>query len=612
MQSIDPLSLVRPDLRTLENYVGVKPLEVIAEEIGVDVDEIVKLDANENLFGALPEIVQQIAAANHHIYPDPSQTLLRRDIAQYMGVDESMVVAGAGSDDLIDLLIRLARPGPILISTPTFGMYSFLAKISQSPILDIPRGPPPLFALDTSGILQAIEEHQVSIVFLVSPNNPTGNLIPNDEIDKICKAQCLVVVDEAYAEFSGASAVSLLSKYSNLVILRTFSKWAGLAGLRAGFAVAHRSITNIMMGIKQPYNINTAADVACRAALSLRPVIQKQIDAINEEKEYLRAKLAKYKGIYPLESSANFFLCHVHDAPFSAGQLRVYLRRLGVLIRFFEKPAFMSDFIRVSAGRRADSTAFLRCLDIIYSTSIINSTQLRRCLPIKGILFDMDGVLADESTSYREAMILTAQSFGVTITPTDISDAKASGFSNNDWICTQQMLSARNVSVSLDEVTSRFERFYQGDADTPGLWQQETLIPKVSLIRFLASQVPLAIVTGRPRADAIRFLTHYRIVSFFSTIVCMEDAPSKPDPAPVNLALSSCNLTSMRGHVLMVGDTPNDAIAARGAGIVPLGILAPKEKGSDAMPASLRAAGVENILTDLDELRLLFLSSSTH
>lgn len=132
----------------------------------------------------------------------------------------------------------------------------------------------------------------------------------------------------------------------------------------------------------------------------------------SEEKEYLRAKLAEYKGLFPLESSANFFLCHVRDAPFSAGQLRMYLRRMGVLIRFFEKPAFMSDFIRVSAGRRADSLAFLRCLDMIYSTSVIKSTELRKCLPVKGILFDMDGVLADESTSYREAMILTAKSFG--------------------------------------------------------------------------------------------------------------------------------------------------------------------------------------------------------
>lgn len=148
----------------------------------------------------------------------------------------------------------------------------------------------------------------------------------------------------------------------------------------------------------------------------------------------------------------------------------------------------------------------------------------------------------------------------MSITGEDISNAKAGGASNNDWICTQQILETHGVKAPLDEVTKRFEEFYQGTDHTTGLWQTETLIPRKSLLRFLASQVPLAIVTGRPRADAVRFLKFHGIFELFQTLVCMEDAPSKPDPAPVNLALSNCSLDSVKSSIIMVGDTPNDAL----------------------------------------------------
>jgi histidinol-phosphate aminotransferase len=429
-QPFDPLDLVRPDLRAMEKYVGVLPLEVVAAEIGVGLDEIVKLDANENLYGVLPEILREIGSANHHIYPDPSQTFLRRDLAAYMNVSDSMIVAGAGSDDLIDIVIRLVRPGPVLISTPTFGMYSFLSNIAQLPVIDVPRGPPPTFFLDIPEIVSAIRQRKVSVVFLVSPNNPTGTLVSNEEVETICQERTLVVVDEAYAEFSGVSAASLVTRFPNLIILRTFSKWSGLAGLRAGFAVASEAIANVMMSIKQPYNINVAADVACRAALAHRVTIQTQIDAIvyvrirnsyifhltyspfSLEREYLRAKLAQFDGLSPLESASNFFLCKVQNAPFTAKQLRLYLRRLGVLIRYFEKPAFMSDFIRISAGRRRDSDELLRCVNLIYTSALLSNPIASRLKAISAVFFDMDGVLADESSSYRSAIILTARSYG--------------------------------------------------------------------------------------------------------------------------------------------------------------------------------------------------------
>jgi len=153
--SVNPLQFVREDLRTFDKYVGVKPLEVIAEEIGLDLSEIVKLDANENLYGPPPQVFEAISKSFLHIYPDPSQLFLRRDLAEYIGrgLDENWVVGGSGSDDMIDIIMRFVRPGPVIISTPTFGMYTYLAKITKLPVVDVPRAEFPSFALDIPKII---------------------------------------------------------------------------------------------------------------------------------------------------------------------------------------------------------------------------------------------------------------------------------------------------------------------------------------------------------------------------------------------------------------------------------------------------------------------------
>lgn len=176
------LHLLRPDLAHLEEYKPVKPLDVLAEEIGIPAHQLIKLDANENLYGPAPEVLEALKNAPHHIYPDPGQQHLRAQLAKLNHCKPAQIVAGAGSDDLLDIVLRLVDPEVVVSCPPTFGMYSFLGKIQKAKIAEVPRTAAPAFAVDTARMVQELKQLKANktraLVFLASPNNPTGNLIP--------------------------------------------------------------------------------------------------------------------------------------------------------------------------------------------------------------------------------------------------------------------------------------------------------------------------------------------------------------------------------------------------------------------------------------------------
>jgi HAD superfamily hydrolase (TIGR01548 family) len=221
----------------------------------------------------------------------------------------------------------------------------------------------------------------------------------------------------------------------------------------------------------------------------------------------------------------------------------------------------------------------------------------RTVLKPEALLFDLDGVIADESVSYRRAIIETAATFGVELEMAEVNAAKAGDDANNDWELTRRLLADHGVEAGLDDVTSRFEVIYQGTDEVPGLHRHERLLVGPGLLRDLAEKLPLAIVTGRPQGDADRFLDAHGIRDFFSAVVVLDDAPSKPDPVPVRLALERLGLR----HAWMVGDVPDDLRAARGASVLPVGIVAPGDDPDIARPA-LAAAGAARILDTLDQL----------
>ena len=352
----DPLRFVRPDFDQLETYTPVKPLDVLAREIGVPVDRLVKLDANENLYGPIPEIIEAIGRADFHIYPDPGQTALREAIAGYTGLRPDQVVAGSGADDLIDIIIRLVRPHAVVTASPTFGMYGFLAKIDGARVVEVPRDAD--FGVDMAGIASAVVAG-ATMVFLASPNNPTGNVLDNAAVERLCGLDALIVLDEAYAEFSETTAIPLLERFSNLVILRTFSKWAGLAGLRVGYSLSHPALASKMMAIKQPYNVSVAADAAARAAIEHKGTIFETVKCLVAERDRMVAAVAGTGWLKPYPSRSNFVLFQVERG--CAKDVAASLRRRGVLVRYYDRPD-LANCIRISAGRPEDTDRLVEAL----------------------------------------------------------------------------------------------------------------------------------------------------------------------------------------------------------------------------------------------------------
>ncbi|EDQ84329.1 uncharacterized protein MONBRDRAFT_39309 [Monosiga brevicollis MX1] len=302
------------------SYNGVEPLETIAKEIGLPVEQLIKLNANENVYG-LPEAVQQaVANAEHHVYPDPAQVQLRAAVAKLLEVQPENICCGAGSDDILDIVIRMNQPKAMVTSIPTFGMYKFLGSVANVPVVNVKRKDD--FTLDMDAIIAAIRD--------------------NEE-------DALIVMDEAYAEFCDSTSMSLFGTYPNLLVARTFSKWAGLAGLRLGYCVADAELIKVMMAIKQPYNVNTAADAAGLAALEHRDTILKTVAILRAEKDRLYTELTKVDWLRPVPSDANFVLVEVQRLP----------------AQTLYQGGDLSNYVRISAGKPEQMDAVLAAIKAI-------------------------------------------------------------------------------------------------------------------------------------------------------------------------------------------------------------------------------------------------------
>lgn len=525
------------------------------------------LDANE-----APAPVASLAGDGVHRYP--SARRLEARLAASLGLDPAAVLVTAGADDALERAVRsVCAPGrTAVLTTPSFEMLSRYVRLAGAEPVELEwwRGEYPVEAACSAA------DPAPALVAVVSPNNPTGAVISRHGLEALARRlpSSLVLLDHAYAEFADDDLTGVALSHPNVLVFRTFSKAWGAAGLRVGWVAGDPRVVGWLRALGQPYSVAAPSLAAVERLLETDPAPPAgRLERVRSERGRLARLLAEL-DVEALPSEGNFVLARFPDAAF----VRAGLAALGIAVRGWPDRTDLRDWLRITVP--GDDGLWRRL-----------EHTLRTVLDPDALLLDMDGVVADVSGSYRAAIVATAASFGVELSPADVARGKAAGDATNDWRLTRRLLAERGVERPLEEVTDRFEKLYQGAASRPGLRRHERPLLDRETLERLGARRPLAIVTGRPRADAERFLAEHGVADLFAAVVTMEDAPSKPDPAPVRLALERLGAH----HAWMLGDTPDDVAAARGAGVLPIGVVAPGEDPASAA-AALRAAGAAAVL----------------
>lgn len=542
------------------------------------------LDGNEGAEPS-PELMRHALSLGPELLRRyPSAGILERELARRHGVPPERVIVTAGADEGLDRLCRALLTGEraILLPSPTFVMIPHYAHLAGATIVEVPwlRGPYP------TGEVLARVDGRTAIVGFVTPNNPTGLAASGAALLELARGapRALVLVDHAYAEFADEDLTGLALGIENALVLRTFSKAYGLAGLRVGYAIGPAEVIDAMRAAGGPYSVSTPSLAIAARALEL-PSNASYLAEVKHERGLLRELLLAL-GAEAEPSQANFVLGRFRDEVF----VHEALASLGIAVRRFPGAALLEGALRITCPGRVEPFARL-------------THALSTALAPQALLFDVDGVLADVSGSYRRAIVETAASFGALVTAADVAALKARGDANNDWIVTQRLLAERGIQAPLAEVTQRFEDLYQGTRHHTGLWESETLLADRGMLERLARRLPLALVTGRPRRDLARFLERHGLAELFRATVCLEDGPTKPRPEPVAAALARLSVT----RAWMIGDTPDDVAAARAACVVPLCILGQSERAADpeGSTRALLASGAARVLDSLAELEAL-------
>lgn len=551
-----------------------------------------RLDFNENTIGCSQKVIQalqRLDANKLSVYPE--YTKFRKKLASFLKISENELLLTNATDEAIMLVMStfVEKGDEVIIPVPTFAMFKFYASLAEAKIKEV------LYEEDltfpTDRIIDSISS-KTKIVILVNPNNPTGTAIPEKDVAQIIrKAQdndAIVLVDEAYYEFYGKSCLEFIRKYENVIITRTFSKAYGLAGLRIGYIVANSKTMSFLEKASSPYSVNSVAVIAAEAALNDREYMNNYVREVNENKPYVENELSRL-GIKTYSSEANFLIANFGSL---CDSIYKKLKQKDILVRNRTKDQLLKNCLRIGIGTKEQCNKFIKALKEILREDVL--------------LFDLDGVLVDVSSSYRLAIKETAEFFTKQkVLNDEIQKLKEQGGFNNDWDLTEAIISSKNVNVSKEEIIKKFQELYLGKNREKGFIDNETwLLPK-RILRNLYRKYRLGIVTGRPKDEAFYVLRKNEVLEFFDVIITMQDYPedkAKPNPFSINLALQKLG----RKNAIYIGDSIDDMKAAKNAKIKPVGVM-PPNISSDRLKQLMKANGAMKILNSITEIEQILL-----
>ncbi len=315
----------------------------------VEGDYRIWLDKNENPYDVprwlKEEIFEELRRIPFNRYPHITSMPMRKAIAKFYGISPENVAVGNGGDELISYLVWLFEGDYVVTTPPTFGMYGFYAKLRGIPTVEVPLRED--FTIDGDAVAEKARD--AAVVFIASPNNPTGNLQPEEEITKVLDTGTAVVLDEAYAEFAGRSLWRLIGEYPNLMVLRTFSKAFSLAGVRLGYLIANEEVVDTLYKIKSPFSLNSLSMTVAIVLLRHYDLVERTVRRIVGERERVYRRLRDYS--YP--SDANFLLMRLDAYEF--------LLERGIVVR--KLSGRLDGHIRVTVGRKWENDALINALE---------------------------------------------------------------------------------------------------------------------------------------------------------------------------------------------------------------------------------------------------------
>ncbi len=542
-----------------------------------------KLDSNENPYGPSKEVImalKELTSAQIGRYPHYGELIDK--MAQKFKLSDCEVLPTNGADEALSVIINtyLDKDEELLSFMPTFTMPKLYATscLGEFRCVDYYTK----WVFDADKLIENISE-STKIIYITSPNNPTGECASMDDIEKILAKypKIATILDVTYINFAtnAPDYYSLVKKYDNILIVKSFSKDFGLAGLRLGVILSQKQNINNCKKVISPYSVNSAA--ICAAIASLDDVEYENYikEQIKTSRQALENGLIEM-GFKPYKSEANFVLC---DFGKYCDFIHWKLEANGIKTRRFKNSEILKDCLRITTPRVQDISKFF------------NALKKKDML-----VFDLDGVIFDVSNSYRLAIKETFKYFAQKeIADQEIQEAKELGGLNCDWDLTKYLLEKHGFVISLSEITTIFQKifFNNNKQGSKGLIDNEKLIIKSDIFENLSEYYDFCAFTGRPRDEALYSLEKFGILKYFCKIISQDDLEKekrKPHPEGLN----KIKKETIYNNIYYFGDTIDDIYAAIASATTVYGVA---EKGTKSAQI-LKEAGASDIINDISKL----------